>query len=806
MRHSRPVVAAILAISCAAAAHAGERHSISVSAGRLGDALVELGRQTGSSIGTSDRSLTDVRVEAVSGKMSVDDAIRRLLNGKPARAIKVGGSSWRIVADAKPKLARKARPKPFKPKPAPAITKAEPDSSAYEVKEIVVLASKRETLLDLMPATVSVIDGTHFPAGLEAGGTGALVEKLPSLTSTYAGTGRNKLFLRGIADSAFVGPTQATVGQYFGEVRMNHNAPDPDIRLYDLDNVEIIEGPQGTLYGAGSLGGIIRINPRSPELDRLEAFASYAVSLTEKGSPSADGHMVVNLPVVDNAVGIRLLTYAAREGGYVDDPGRLRKDINTTDIVGGRASMRVSPSTDWEIELGGLGQTIRSGDAQYAQRSLPGLSRKSPMAQKFASDYWLGNLHVRGNLGGIQLVSSVGIVDHDLTENYDATRLRNAPMLFTQKNRVSLFSTEHRVTGYIGDKFDWLLGASFARNRSRLSRGLTPASMAMPSPGVENRISEWAVFGDASVALTDKVILSFGGRYSSSRLSGSVTDVPLTLAYEALIGQAKRTEHAFLPALALKFLPREDIHAYVRYQQGFRPGGLVIDGANVRYFRNDRSATLEGGVRFGNLDRRRFVAAATIAYTDWRDIQADITDGSGFPTTANIGDGRVVSVEGQLSLQPTDSLSIDSALIYSWSHLDSPSQQALAFIAQPVQTPPAILLALPNVTKFGGRLAATYRRRLGIDSEFTLSGSLRYIGKSRLGIGPAFDAEQGGYVQTGISAKLENDRYAMFLNATNLLGTVGNRFSLGTPFALPDGDEFTPLRPRTISLGFSAAF
>jgi outer membrane receptor protein involved in Fe transport len=72
------------------------------------------------------------------------------------------------------------------------------------------------------------------------------------LFSTQLGPGRNKLFIRGVADSSFTGPTQATVGQYLGDVRLNYNAPDPDLNLYDIARVEVVEGPQGTLYGAGS--------------------------------------------------------------------------------------------------------------------------------------------------------------------------------------------------------------------------------------------------------------------------------------------------------------------------------------------------------------------------------------------------------------------------------------------------------------------------------------------------------------------------------------------------------------------------
>jgi len=84
------------------------------------------------------------------------------------------------------------------------------------------------------------------------------------LASTNLGTGRNKIFIRGVADSSFNGPSQSIVGQYLGDVRLTFNAPDPDLELYDIARVEVLEGPQGTLYGAGSLGGVVRVCPARP--------------------------------------------------------------------------------------------------------------------------------------------------------------------------------------------------------------------------------------------------------------------------------------------------------------------------------------------------------------------------------------------------------------------------------------------------------------------------------------------------------------------------------------------------------------
>ena len=425
------------------------------------------------------------------------------------------------------------------------------------------------------------------------------------------------------------------------------------------------------------------------------------------------------------------------------------------------------------------------------------------MAQPFASDYGLANMQVTGNVGNLRLISSVGIVEHDLTENYDATRLSNMPLLFRQENRISLFSTEHRLNYDNDDGGGWLIGAAHIRSTSRLRRTLSPAAMPIPTPGVENRLSEWALFGEATIGLMQDVNMTLGGRVSSASLSGSAVDVPALFDLVTLQALANRTETSFLPSFAVAATPLDNMTAFIRFQQGFRPGGLAIDGANIRHFRNDRTSTLESGFRFGDLGRDRFAVMGTVAYTDWQAIQADLTDGQGFPTTANIGDGHILSVQGQLAVRPLAGLTFDGAFIFSRSRLDSPSPTAQTFLTLAAEQSPAVLLTVPNVANFSGRAALSYRYAFADDSDFVVAASTRYVGKSRLGIGPVLGTEQGGYLVSNFGLKWERANSDIFLNVSNIFDTAGNRFALGTPFALPDGDSYTPLRPRTVMIGFN---
>ena len=237
---------------------AAPRLIIDLPATTLGDAVIRLAQTANVTIGMPDPSLVHLPTRPLRGHMSVAQALERLLQGLPAKAERVDTAGWRILA------APRARPA-VRTVMAPEAVELSPGEA-----DIIVTGSKTGTRFDRYAGTASVLGGGDFTLGEQGRGSDALVERLPTFASTHLGSGRNKLFIRGVADSSFNGPSQAVVGEYLGEVRLNYNAPDPDISLYDVRAVEVIEGPQGTLYGAGALGGVVRIVPEPVDLSARE--------------------------------------------------------------------------------------------------------------------------------------------------------------------------------------------------------------------------------------------------------------------------------------------------------------------------------------------------------------------------------------------------------------------------------------------------------------------------------------------------------------------------------------------------------
>lgn len=769
--------------------------SVNVPAGTVEDVALELARQTGSSIVIADRELARRRIGPIRGSLSPAEAVQVLSRAAGARPVAAGRNGWRLVRLAPPPVARPAAPRLAA---RPAIADAPPPAAEPDLP-IVVLGSKRDLTLRDYPGQVTRIAGADLTFG-GVGGTERVAARVAAVSTTHLGSGRNKLFIRGIADSSFTGPTQSTVGQYLGDLRLSYNSPDPDLRLSDMSSVEVLEGPQGTLYGSGSLGGIVRLVPNAPDPGRTEGAITLGGSLTAHGAPGGDLGAVLNLPVVRDRLALRLVADGEQQGGYIDKPLAGQRDVNRTRIGSARGTLRLAVDPDWTVDLIGVVQATRGADSQYADRNGLPLTRSATVTEGYRADYDQAQVVVSGRIGDVRLRSSTGIAHQTLQERYDATPPGGPEQLFVQRNRTRMIANETRLWMPMGERTGWILGSSYTYNETRLRRELGPPDRLAPATGVSNRVSEFTLYGEGSLRIAEGLIGTLGGRLTTATISGEGEDVPLAIALARAAVTADRAERMFLPTVALTAQPIADTTLYLRYQEGFRPGGLAIDGDFVRRFRNDRMATFELGARHGRPGRGRFDLAASIAYADWNHIQADYIDSNGRPTTANVGDGQVWTFSLSGGFAPIDSLRIDAGVVYNHSRITQPN--LYLGLASAGLAP---ITEIPNVAAWSARLGLDYQRELRSGLTLRAQGWARYVGQSRLGVGPELGALQGDYLDSGLTVRLGRAGSGLTLGATNLFDTRGNRFALGTPFTV-GREQVTPLRPLTLRLGFDAAF
>lgn len=778
--------------------------TVDIAAGRLDSAIIALGRQAGITIGISDRQLGAQRVRRLRGRLTVEQALARMLKDSDARPIRLAANHWRIVRSS---AASRRSGAPIRL----AVTK--PTAMPASIEEIVVIAQQAASE-DLMASNMQghIQLSSDFVLGAQGRGSDALVERLPSLGSTQLGPGRNRLFLRAIADSSFNGPTQAVVGQYLGTARLNYNAPDPDLRLVDLAMIEARQGPQGTLYGAGTLGGVIRLLPKMPDMDQWQAAQSVSLAATHHGDPSFDGSALLNAPIVPGVVSTRAIVYGSRDGGYIDDRLRQKDDVNRVDTIGGRIITRIEPGDGWTIDLMAAAQNIDGRDSQYADRVGNRLDRESSFAQPFRNRFRLGQLAIGKQWDTFELISTTTLTRLDLSETFDTSQPGAAPSLFRQQGETRLVTNETRLSGETDGGFGWLAGTSLLSNSYRIRRARGSVERSTAVTGIENQVDEATAFARLTMPMTDRLFFDLGGRISRVWLAGEALDTPLAAVAALARSNARRTQTAFLPSAGLRYRISDTLSGHARYQEGFRPGGISVRDDMVRRYRPDNVSAIEAGLAFSNATLSGDI---TLAYTRWRNIQADLIDSDGLPATENIGTGRIFTVDATLAWQPAHALSFEASAVWADSRLVSPAANIFVLPANRAgfdfaSIPTGVVVAdsndLPNVARLSGRLGASHKTWLGDIGEFTVSGSLRYIGRSRLGIGPVLGREQGNVLETSLSASLTRGGRSVWIQATNLADARGNRFALGSPFTLPLGDQITPLRPRTIRIGADFSF
>jgi len=806
-RNSLLFAAALLIAPPALAQESAAR--IDIPSATLGDAIRLLGRQSGASIGFRDPSLRTLRVRPVRGQLTVAQALSRMLRGTGARVRRVAPSTYLVERAPTPPAVR-----PTPPPPSPSAPPPEPEPRP----DIVVTGTKRDVPIGFYPGGVQIVDGEDVSNADATRGTQAIEARVASVVSTHLGPGRNKLFIRGIADSSFVGPTQATVGQYWGNSRISYSAPDPSLRLYDIGRIEVLEGPQGTLYGAGSLGGVVRVVPRPPDLWSTGGAAWMGAQAIQHGQPGVDGGAILNVPLAEGKLALRALAFGAIDGGYIDDTGRQLNDVNQVRTIGGRAALRYEPGDDWSFVLSGVGQRIEGDDSQYAERGGDGLSRSSSMAQPYSNEFWLTDLVAHKRWGATEMTLSLGYARQNVFEQFEGPALPEpedpafapadtaAAASFSQGDSISMLTGEARLAHHGENGTGWLIGASLLHNVASVDRNMQTGPFNVALTGIRNRVDEATLYGEAAVSPVKDLVVTFGGRLAYSELSGQSQDVQRTVALRVdPEAETSRSETRFLPSVALAYRPDHRLTLFARYQQGFRPGGIAVRREFIQRFDGDRLYTTEAGLRFSDTD---LDLSASVAWTRWNDIQADLIDGFGFPTTSNIGNGRVLSVGFSAGWRPLPGLELDAALYLNDSKVTSfvwvlqvPDTMVADTIDQPDQ-----FSRLPNVADASARFGVSYSTGLTQDLDMLVRGYARYVGKSTLGVGPILGQLQGDYVDSGLELRVGDETRSVSLSLTNLLDARGNRFAFGSPFLLRDGNQITPLQPRSVRIGFDLAF
>lgn len=746
---------------------------IDISAGTLRGAIAELAREQGVSIGT-EGSLPDLRTPAVRGSMTIDKALKRLLRNSGYVARKVGPRAWRIERAPPPKRKRSAPVPPRQTQPAPAPSEA-PGAIAPEV--LIVTATKREADFADVPLSLTVVRFDGETPATVTDGSGTVAAAVEGLSLSGLGPGRNRMFLRGVSDSAFTGENQSTVAVILDESRITYSAPDPDLRLVDVKRVELIKGPQGSLYGTGALGGIYRIVTNAPELDESSIAVSASSEAVASGAIGYSASVAANLPLAPNLAAFRLVGYSGTEAGWIETGDR--PNSNRTRVLGGRAMLALEPAPGWRADLTAAIQLLDSRDTQYVYAPRV-REREAQLPEPHDNDLSHFALRVAGEIGFIRLQANSGITWHEVRDQLDATLGATQfglvdPQVFVDDRKFRVWDSELRASGSLGTG-NWLLGISHIEARQSLAVSLADAAGTTLALDDDRRTSsDSAIFADASVPLGDAVMLEVGGRlFSSSTSETRLTDV-------GLVSRTIR-KRGITPSLALSWKPNEDRLLFVRYGSAFRQGGAEITREGTfNPLNSDELATFEIGWR------ETFPGGGSASlgayYSVWENIQSDLLQPDGLLESASVGDGEILGLEATAELP----LRAGWQLTFGAAYTDAQLVQFEAGV-------PDADARLPVVPEY------TLRARLRRD--FTLAGlslqtsiGVRYLGPARLSFDPLIDQPMGNVLETDLAVRLKLAETDIEIAIENLLDNRQNVFAYGNPLRLASSRQYTPQTP-----------
>ncbi|MFC4347126.1 TonB-dependent receptor domain-containing protein [Kordiimonas lipolytica] len=794
-----------------------ESKTFDIEAMPLAKALASFARQAGISIGRPPLSFRDGKAKAVSGDMSTSEGLEHLLDGT--------GFTFEIVSPGVVRVFRK----PPEGKPAPK-TEASSHSEPF-VQEIMVSSLRRADNLQKLPYGISAISAaTKEQLGI--GTTNQAARRIVGMHATNQGDGQNKVIVRGLSDGAFSGRAQSLVSTYFDNTRLTYNAPDPSLRLIDIERIEVLRGPQGTLYGSGALTGLYRVITKKPNLAEVELSATAGLAWTKGGTPSQDVSGIVNIPLVENQLAIRAAGYFEHEGGYIDDLRLGLDNVNQSDTYGGRLSAQLKLGDNWSLLAGITLQENERDDSNYYDVGRTFTKRgnyiQEPRTDSFSQVY--ATLGADYDWGTLE--STFSWTDRNITATYDGSLavpklilIDVAPSPFSLDRDIATTSNETHLSSRTGGRLEWTVGTFWSKRGERTHSNLAvPASAIWPSEEgdlniytelLTGSLKETALFGEVTYFLTEKLALTGGLRWFDyrERASSDLVDLGLFL-FAQTDGEQKKS--GVTPKAVLAYHHSKDLMIYAQVAEGYRLGGINLTGPTpiggesqladeLSNFQSDSLTNYEVGFKYQSPNKALTTTGAAYVAL-WRRIQSQQFSFEGLPDIDNVGNARVVGAEFELTYRPAYDFEVRAHLSASDGELTDTTARFGAEVGTP----------LPATPKFSAGASVYKEFEIRDDLRMSASADYSFEGGANLLFESDFSPEMDSYHLVNARLGLQKDNWSLTIYGTNLLADKSNVFAFGNPLSLeviqgedPDNPNFiivstglhaTPLRPRTFGV------
>lgn len=596
---------------------------------------------------------------------------------------------------------------------APAVGQEAAPQPAYDEGDIVVTAQRRESRLQDVPQAVTAFSADTLQR-LAIRDTESLVRNTPSLTFTPVGPGESNIGLRGLTTDLGLAPAVAVyINDTPFDFRTDAYSGTPNIDLFDMQRIEVLRGPQGTLFGSSSTGGTVRYITNQPDASGFDAHGEAFVNSVKGGGEGYGAKAAVNLPLAPNAA-LRLTGTYEKIAGYIERydatlagltspesaDALVEKNANDAEIFSLRGAVRLEAGDDLVITPSLYFQRIDADNPIATQTNLAGFGRASAIGpEPSRTDLLVANFTIEKDLGGVELVSSSSYLHKTSDATLDYTALgynifgEFAPFASLTPAKADTYVQELRLTSSNSGPFNWIAGVYFSHTDQSLGQIFEGQAFSDlldayfgPAEGPVGPINydymqktsdqQIAGFAEVNFQATEQLELIAGVRVYrlKNTLSATCTEViPGILCGPDTPGvTAKKTSAS--PRFTVNYKPSDNATLYATVSRGFRAGGanaavpaaLGCDLASSvgQVFSPDSVWNYEVGAKVDALDRVLTVNGAAYRIKQ-KGIQLAIPDPCGSTFFANAGDARIDGAELEVNVRPSTFVTLSGQVSYA---------------------------------------------------------------------------------------------------------------------------------------------
>jgi len=783
-------------------------------------ALIQLGEQISNETGYHvmlARTVGQESTPGLQGTLPANTALRSLLANTGLtfkvdnRTITIAPAGTRRTEESKPFRLAQEGPATASSDPAAAGISSDQQPSgsgtnhATTLEEVVVTAQKRSERLQDVPVSISVLGGADLDRSSFEGVTEAL-NTVPGVATTVGWQGGGtQVTIRGVTASGALFAGSSAAGYYldsapFGLVR---TAVAPDSNAYDLAQVEVLRGPQGTLYGASALNGVVRVLTNDADLNEVDFKARTSVSATQGGGGNYRGDVAVNVPIIEGKLALRAVVGYDDLSGWINSA--VAKHVNNAEERSYRLKIKAQPTDDLSV----VASAWRSND-DYGAPSVSSESGQNAAInpQPIATVYDTYSLKVAYGAPGFSVTSVSSYLDYSNSGNVDLVPYYGFDAVLNTSLHSRVYSQELLLTSTAQSLWRWTAGAFYRDGKDQNYQPLDSINAGVSTwtalTNFNDRSKSYAVYGEFGRQFADeKLQWTLGGRYFHDEVStqaiGEIPGQPII----ALTPIGSSFNHTS-PRAVLTWFPSLSMTAYVSYSQGFRSG--IAQDEYVTFVapgfapaKPDTLNNYEIGMK-GNLLDHRLGFDTSLYYIDWRDVQQvielPVSGGLVAATEVNGTGASGIGYDLGLTAQLTDEL--EMGLTFSWNDLRQDKD-----------------------VYSGGALLFNKGQRLNYSPEYTLGGSLQYDHKvwatgymGHLAASASYTSEMTDTTLTGDTRLLGIGNPMLNVRTSVSVSSPGEHWTTrifadnltndrGTPLPYPPiaaGYWDSRVRPRTVGL------